>query len=612
MVSNKLEQLLNGEQGYQRERAPEPLLLPRIATRIAPERLGYAAYLAEILSRRWAPCSWPALADATSQVIASRHMVLDDTLLADVCESLPHLPIALVRFGGEAGQRAETLVGSDAVSKIRVGLESPEYMLREKVKWVFSEPDPPRTAGDLMVFVRNQLEADNTQNQRNLLAYFLPLVPAQQHQWMIQLLVSAPAIYFGLDWSAAAAASRIAGLLDQAATEQFMASLQSDDAFWTGHVRALLAADPAASVFLELVRALPCDSRLESLLNDETDLASLDVFLDGIVDGWGGAPPLAMAEPPGADDTGAEDVGPEFPASRGIGPGIDDGADDALPDMPDWPKSPPSPAAIPAPVSEPAIAAETLPERSLQTQVFADDDGALLPVSQGFKKGARHDVRLWIGRESKHGIKADAAINEPVPDEQELQSGSMEIFITLVYDSKVQTRGVTLPVDRAKPSKPAVFSVDVEQDAMFVSAELWLQHKGRVFQYLKLNGLTFAEPDATTTGIALKVESLIRALPEDTAGGNFEMAMVKKDDKYIVFGPRGAEKTEVSLQGSGGIVENINRKLFNATKGLVRHSADNKGTSWVEDHDEEAMQLLREMARVGQQPLRYPETGRRP
>jgi hypothetical protein len=74
---------------------------------------------------------------------------------------------------------------------------------------------------------------------------------------------------------------------------------------------------------------------------------------------------------------------------------------------------------------------------------------------------------------------------------------------------------------------------------------------------------------------------------------------VKRDNRYIVFGPRGAEKTEVSLEGAGNVVRMINKKLFNATKGLVRHSPDGKGTSWVEDHDEAAMQLLREMARWG-------------
>ena len=69
--------------------------------------------------------------------------------------------------------------------------------------------------------------------------------------------------------------------------------------------------------------------------------------------------------------------------------------------------------------------------------------------------------------------------------------------------------------------------------------------------YLKLEGLVIEDPDNTSPGIKLRVESLVRAMPEDTGGGEFEMALVKKDDKYIVFGPRGAEKTEVSLQVLG-------------------------------------------------------------
>jgi hypothetical protein len=300
------------------------------------------------------------------------------------------------------------------------------------------------------------------------------------------------------------------------------------------------------------------------------------------------------------DDDGAQ---PAMAASRGFsGDDVDSGAEALPPELPpslsrSAPPLAPAPRSAPPPATEPAEM--SVPERRLQAQVFADDDGALLPVRQGFMKGARHDIRLWIGPQTRHGINADTAIIEPAPDEQELQAGSMEIFITLVQGSQLQTRNIKLPVDRAKRSNAAVFSVDVEQDALFVSAEVWLQHKGRVFQYLKLNGLTLDEPDGTSDGIVLKVESLVRALPEDTSANNFEMAMVKKDDKYIVFGPRGAEKTEVSLQGSREVVEKINKTLFNTTKGLVRHSADNRGTSWVDDHDEEAMQLLRQMARYG-------------
>ncbi len=246
-----------------------------------------------------------------------------------------------------------------------------------------------------------------------------------------------------------------------------------------------------------------------------------------------------------------------------------------------------------------SITPATPPERSLQAQVYADDGGAQVRVTQGFMKGARHDVRLWIGPPTKHGIGADKPLAEPAPDDQEQQQGHMEIVITLMHESVTSAQAVKLPVDRSRPGEAADFSLEVAQDAMFVSAEVWLQHKGRVIQYLKLNGLALETPDNTTAGIVLKVESMVRALPADDAGSDFGMAMVKKDNRYIVFGPQGAEKTEVSLQGSRELVEKINARLFSATRGLVRQSADGKGTSWIEDHDEEAMQLLREMARWG-------------
>lgn len=587
MVTSELEHLLNGGQGFRRDRAPEPLLLPRIATRVAPQELGFIAYAADVLSRQWAPCAWPSLADATAEVIASRQGVLDDKLLGEVFATLPQLPLALVRQ--EAGGRAEPLVGSDAVNRIRMGLGSSEFILREAVKRVFTEPDPPRTVDVLMEYIRSQVEDENNHSRRNLVAWFLPLVAGEHQRWMLQLLAAMPGYDAGYGWSAAAAASRIAGLLDRSESERFAASLDATDACWVDHVRKLLAGEAARSSFREVSRALPYDSRFERLLAEEPDPGSLLTFVEGILDRWGGAPAAAMAEPAGAEpiDTGGDEDAPPpvdvpaTPAARGVT--ADDAGllDDDFPEPPERP-APPPPA-----------------ERSLQAQVLLDDDGALVQVTQGFGRGARHDVRLWIGSKSRHSISADRPIVEPEPDQQELQAGSMEIVISLAHGSSLQSRKIALPIDRAKRSDTAVFSLDVEHDALFVSAEVWLQHKGRVFQYLKLNGLVVEEPDGVTPGIALKVESLVRGLPEDASASEFGMALVKRNDRYIVFGPRGAEKTEVSLQGARDIVDKINRKLFNATKALVRHSADGGGTSWVGDHDEEAMQLLREMARWG-------------
>ena len=598
MVSNELKQLLNGESVYSRDQAPEPLLLPRIASRIATEGIGFTAYAANTLSNHWVPYGWSALADATAEAIAPRHAELDDSLLEELFDTLPQLPLALISLDEAAGQRAEAIVGGDVAKRLHDGLGDPSFILREAVSRIFREPDAPHTVDELMVLVRERTETESPEIQRNLLAYFLPLAPAAHRQWMIPILNNVLAIYPG--WVAAAAASRLAGLLDLTRVGLAGSRLEAEDPLWAGHARDLLAGDRAGSVFLEVARAFHHDRRLENLLASEADPASLIDFVDKVLEGWGGAPPSKMApmdEPETGDGDGPEEVPPPASASRGVkGFGFPPDDDfDAFGDDIDevlLERSFGAPGAPPAAPEPPS-------GRSLQAQVSIDDDGVLIPVTQGFKTATRHDVRLWIGPQTKHGISADAPINEPTPDERELAKGSMEIVITLVQGSKPQADKVELPLDRTKKSKAAVFSLQVDSDSQFVSAEIWLQHKGRIIQYLKLNGLVLEEPDNTSTGIKLRVESLIRAIPEDASGGNFEMALVKKDDKYIVFGPRGAEKTEVSLQGAGDIVEKINKKLFTATKGLVRHSADNRGTSWVHEHDEDAMQLLREMARWG-------------
>jgi hypothetical protein len=601
MVRHELKQLLNGESAYLRERAPEPLLLPRIASRIAPQGLSFVAAATSILSRCWGPSGWPALADATAQVIASRHTELSDELLQELCDELPGLPLALIGLDEVAGRRVEVIFGSDTATRLKAGLGDSTFFLREAVSRVFEEKTPPHTMDELMGFVRDRSEYEGPELQRNLLAYFLPLAPATHQQWMIPNLVNVLGTY--PDWSVAAAASRFAGLLDPDAIEQIELSLECADP-WANHVRGLLKSSVARSAFEEVTRALPYDSRLETLLASETALASLADFADEILEGWGGSPPPKMEASRGmesfdpGDDAIEEELGaepeespPTRSASRGFNP---DGMDDDRAE--DVPRTGPSESKSAPP---PPTAAAPAPERMLQAQISADDDGFLVPVRQGFKQGARHEVRLWIGPESKRGIKADKAISEPSPDSQELQTGSMKINITLAYGSKLESHQVELPIDRTKRSTVAEFSLDIEDDSELVSADVWLQHKGRIFQYLALNGRTFEEPDGQIDGIELKVETLIRGLPIDASGGNFEMAMVKKDDKYIVFGPSGAEKTEISLQGSGEFVEDINNRLFKATVKLVRSSGDKKGTSWVSDPDEEAMKLLRVMARKG-------------
>ena len=627
MVSRELKKFLDDESEYSNEQVPDPLLLPRIAFHISPEKLRFTARAAVILSDNYAPYGWPALADATAEAIALRHSELSDNLFMELIDVLPHLSTALISLDEEAGQRAEHVIGSEAANRIRVGIDDPTFVLREAVSKVFSESDAPHTADELMALIRDRTEFESPETQRKLLAYFLPLAPAGHHQWMIGILVDVLGFY--PRWSTVAAISRIAGLLDQTAIEQVEASLSTDYPAWARNARRLLTGGQADSVFQQVTRALPYDNRIEDLFAREIEPATLEDIVDEILHDWGGAPPpTAGIELPGPDDDGdaeeaeLEEAGPEEvvlkesepeEAFRGVvikeakfqqaefeelGPvdivfenmkfeeaGLEEGAEESPPvtrSMSPPPFTPPSP--------------EPLPERKLQAQVFADDEGFLIPLTKSFMKDMRHDVRLWIGPQTKHGIGADKPLKEPVPDSQELQKGSMEIVITLVHGSVPQTRKVDLPIDRKKRSGVAVFSLDVDKDAALVSADVWLQHKGRIIQYLKLNGLTGEEGDGD---IALKVETLIRGLPEDTGGGNFEMAVVKKDDKYIVFGPRGAEKTEVSLQGSGDIVRKINKTLFNATRGLVRHSADHRGTSWVGDHDEEAMKLLREMARYG-------------
>ncbi|MGB5486619.1 MAG: hypothetical protein WBN06_04465 [Lysobacterales bacterium] len=686
MVSNELKKLLDDESEYSNERVPDPLLLPRIASRITPEKLRFTARAAEILSDYSAPYGWPPLADATAEAIALRHTELSHNLFLELCDILPQLPTALIRLDQEAGQRAEHIIGSEEANWIRVGLDDPTFVLREAVSELFCEPDAPHTADELMAIVRDRTELESPEMQRKLLAYFLPMAPASHHQWMIEILVNV--LGFFPRWSTAAAISRIAGLLDQTAIEQVEISLNTDFPSWTNYVHHLLTGSQADSVFLQVARALPYDDRIETLFTVETEPASLEELVDEILHAWGGAPPPMAgresvdpgdgdeAEEAGFEEAGPEETGPEDAVFEEAWPedlvfesaGFEEsgpeeaelekskeaepeeaepeeagpeeaGPEEAEPEEtepeetePEEPEeteetepeeaepeeaapeetapeeagpeegaeeSPPISRSMRRSMSPPSSTPPSpapLPERRLQAQVFADDEGFLIPVTRSFMKDMRHDVRLWIGPQTKHSIGADKRVNEPAPDSQELQKGSMEIVITLVYGSVPQTRKVDLPIDRRKRSSVALFSLDVDKDAAFVSADVWLQHKGRIIQYLKLNGLTGEEAD---NDIALEVETLIRGLPEDTGGGNFEMAMVKKDDKYIVFGPRGAERTEVSLQGSADVVKKINKTLFNATKGLVRHSADHRGTSWVGDHDEEAMKLLREMARYG-------------
>ena len=527
MVSDELTQLLNGESAFVRERAPEPLLLPRIASRIAHQGLRPVASYANILSRFWAPYGWPALADATAEVIALRHTELSDELLQELCDELPGLPLALTGLDEAAGRRVETVFGSDTAIRLKAGLGDSTFLLREAVSRVFSEKNPPHTADELMGFIRDRSEYEGPELQRSLLAYFLPLAPEVHHHWIVPILVNVLGSY--PDWGVAAAASRVAGYLDPDVIEQIEASLECADP-WANHVRGLLKGSVAGSAFEEVTRAIPHDSRLESLLASETALASLEDFSDRILEEWGGSPPPKMEASRGMETSGPgdddieEESGAEPPTMsppRGFDPdGMDD---DGLEDVPRAGPTKPKSAPLPPPP-----AAAPPPERMLQTQISVDDDGFQVTVSQGFKKGARHQVRLWIGPESKHGIKADVPISEPSPDSQELQAGFMEIDITLAHGSELESHQVELPVERAQRSTFALFSLTVENDSELVSADIWLQHKGRVFQYLALNGKVLEEPDDRTDGIELKVETLIRGLPVDASGGNFEMAMVKK------------------------------------------------------------------------------------
>ena len=634
MVSNELKQLLNGEPAYFRERAPEPLLLPRIASRIPPDGLEYVAWAAKTLSNFWMPGRWPAIADAVAQVIASRHTEIGDELLRQLCDELPRLTLALVELDEAAGQRAEFIIGSDAADRLRAGLGDSTFVLREAVSRVFDEHNPPGSADDLMVFIRDRSEFEGPELQRNLLAYFLPLAPAMHHQWMVPILINVLGTY--PDWGVAAAASRVAGLLDQNAIEQIEAALECEEP-WAGHVHALLADGAAASVYEEVARALPHDSRLESLLANETELASLTGFVDEVIGEWGGAPPAKMEasrgwesddlagddleefgaepEPPlarsgpgsasrglessdrgvddGDEDTGSEDA----PRTRSASRGFDleeavDPADDAPPASPSRSRSMP-PKASRSPSPQPAV--EPLPERVLQAQVFADDDGIATQLSQSFWKDTRHDVLLWIGPEKRGVIKADRTLAEPTPDAEERQKGSMEIVITLALGSDVESKTVDLPIDRTQRSDIAKFSLNVAKK--YVSADVWLQHKGRVLQYFELSGPTHDDPEDS---ISLTFQSAVRGIPVDSSGGEFGMAVVQKGDEYVVFGPTGFPDV-VSLGGSGDVVADLGQDIFKSTMRLVRKYEQSNGASWVDDQNEEALKLLRKMATRGNQ-----------
>ena len=553
MVSNELKQLLSGESVYSRDGAPEPLLLPRIATRIPPDGLGFIASAAKISSGFWLSGGSPAIADATAEAIALRHTELSDEQLGQLCDELPRLILALIELDEAAGRRAETIIGSDHANRLRAGPGDTTSILREAVKRVFDEPDPPHTVDELMVFIRDHSEYEGPELQRNLLAYFLPMAPAMHHGWMVPILINVLGTY--PDWSVAAAASRLAGLLDQAAIEQVEASLECADP-WANHVRGLLAGSAAGSAFEEVARALPFDNRLEHLLASETELASLTGFAESILEDWGGSAPPKMGV-----SRGWEGVDSVFDLAEEVG-------------------------------AEP----ESPPERRLQAEVSAGDD---VVVNEGFRKGATHAVTLWIGPDSKRSIKSDAPLQEPSPDALERQAGFMVITMTMMHGSKPQVREVELPVDRTKRSNKVEFSLAVDSDAPFVSAEVWLQHKGRILQYLKLSGLALEDPSEDIEGISLEVESFIRALPVDSSGAEFGMAVVQKDNKYIVFGPKGLERTEVSLSGSGEVVKDLSRDLFNATENLFHILDSHSGATWVDDQNEEALRLLRKMATHG-------------
>lgn len=559
MVSNELKQLLNGQLAYPREHAPEPLLLPRITSRIRVDGLHLCANAAAKLSDyRSVPYAWPALADATAGAIAARHAELTNSQLLKICDKLPQLSTALIGLDQEASLRANSIFGIDGANAARAGLADATVFLRGVVHDVFAVTDPPRLAEDLMALISDQIDSVSPESRLSILAYFLPLAPVAHHRQLIQRIVS----NFGAcpGWVAAAAASRMAGLLDPAELETACASLANSDYPWGDHACALLAGNPAGSAWLEVSRALPYDKRLGSLLAKESGAVPLYDFVYEIMNTWSNAP---------HGNAGTHDA---------VFLGINDDEEDQ-----ELPEATPEPAT----------------KRRLQAQVFADLDGDPLEVTQGFMKGAKHDILMWIGPKSKSGIASNTGIIEPEPDEEEQQRGSMEITITMVYDSTSQVRTIKLPVDRKKRSAATKLSLQDDGNTPFISADVWLQHKGRIFQYLKLGGLTLGEPNDTDIGITLHVETLIRGIPDDTTGSDFDLAMVKKDNKYIVFGPRGAEKTEVSLQGTDKVVRDMNETLFNATTMLVRSSPDSGGTSWVGTEDELAMQLLRKMARFG-------------
>jgi len=136
----------------------------------------------------------------------------------------------------------------------------------------------------MMTLIRDRSEFESPEIQRNLLAYFLPLAPPANHQWMIPILINVLGIYPG--WNAATAASRVAGLLDQNVAEQVGASLDAIDSHWADHVRVLLAGDSAETEFEEVTRALPDDKLFESLLASEKEPVLLDKIVDRMMRGW--------------------------------------------------------------------------------------------------------------------------------------------------------------------------------------------------------------------------------------------------------------------------------------------------------------------------------------
>jgi len=284
VLSKELKKLVNGKSGNSRHLAPEPLLLPRIASRIPLEGLRFTASAAAVLSNAWTPYGWPALADATAQAIAVRYTELSDNRLYALCDKLPQLPLALIELDEAAGQRVDNIIGGERVSRLRAGLGDTDFYLREAVRRVFSEPDPAHSTDEMMTLIRDRSEFESPEIQRNLLAYFLPLAPPANHQWMIPILINVLGIYPG--WNAATAASRVAGLLDQNVAEQVGASLDAIDSHWADHVRVLLAGDSAETEFEEVTRALPDDKLFESLLASEKEPVLLDKIVDRMMRGW--------------------------------------------------------------------------------------------------------------------------------------------------------------------------------------------------------------------------------------------------------------------------------------------------------------------------------------